>query len=306
MRLTENPHQFAKYGFGGHIVRFQNTDAVFEFVARAVDGHIAAFVLHLCGHHDGFARVDRIGNHFGIAVFGQRRNTPHPIAFDDHGIIAGEHIRQHIGVHTGCEFEQGNVRIQPVVENRLCGLLRADILQNLSVPYDGKVRIINGGKRLQALRACFPGAGAENHFPAEDDLHTACRIGGGIQEAVEEICFGVGDFAVDGLLRARDDDGFRGVLHKVGDCRGGIRHGIGAVAYDKAVVAAVVFADGIGEAQPYGGGDVRAVDIAELERVHFAEFRNARDVFEDFVGGQLRGQTVCRRFRGNRAARADH
>ena len=75
----------------------------------------------------------------------------------------------------------------------------------------------------------------------------------------------------DRFLRAGNDDGLGGILNQVGQCGGGIGHGIGAVGDHKAVVQGVVFLQGGADLQPVGGADVGAVQVHQLHGLYVAQ-----------------------------------
>ena len=102
------------------------------------------------------------------------------------------------------------------------------------------------------------GPGARDHEPPEHHHHPPAAGVQGAQDTVPQVLFGVGDLAGDGLLGAGQDDGLAGVLHQVAQGCRRIGQGVGAVAEDETVVAAVILFDGPGHVQPQGRAHVGA------------------------------------------------
>ena len=103
---------------------------------------------------------------------------------------------------------------------------------------------IDAGKCVVALGPLLLAAGSGDHFAVKDNVHPVGAVVGGEKQAVRQIGARVGIFHVDGLLGPGDHDGFGGVLNQVGQGRGGVGHGVRAVADHKAVVAVVVLLNG--------------------------------------------------------------
>ena len=148
--------------------------------------------------------------------------------------------------------------------------------------------------------------GAEDHAPAEDDVHARKLPGGGADEGVGQVELGVGGVVVDGLLRAGEHDGLVGALHQIAQCRGGIGHGVGAVADDEAVIVRVMLADGPGGLQPVRGRDVGGIKAEQVQAVHPADVPDRGHTAQKLRRRKLRCQTLGRHLRGDGSAGADH
>lgn len=101
----------------------------------------------------------------------------------------------------------------------------------------------------------------------------------------------------NGLIRALNEIAQRG---------GGIGHGIGAVAYDKAVIARVIIAQSLSDGNPVRRCDIGAVKAEEGLAVDTAERAYRGDIAQQLLRGKLRGKAVGRHFGGDGAAGAEH
>ena len=210
------------------------------------------------------------------------------------------------GAHARRQLEQKDLFIQLVAEtHRPGGAGRLDVADQPVPLHLGQVGEIDRRKGVVADGLVLFGAGARDDRPAEHHHHPAAAGVQGADDAVPQVLFGVGDLVRDGLLGAGQDDGLVRVLHQIAQGRRRIGQGVGAVAEDKAVVAAVVFLDGAGHVQPVGRAHVGAVDAAQGQGVRLAQAGQARHMGQQFPAGQDRPQALGRAYAGDGAAGGD-
>ena len=98
-RLPEDPHEFGDGGLQGHIVGFDETEGVFDFLADLVDGHVAAFLSDLGGHDNNFSHRDPFFDG-AIEVTGFiGRKSADTEGLDDDSVLVLCHIVEEAGVH---------------------------------------------------------------------------------------------------------------------------------------------------------------------------------------------------------------
>ena len=78
------------------------------------------------------------------------------------------------------------------------------------------------------------------------------------------------------------------------------------MADDEAVIARVIIAQRLRNGDPVRRGDIGAVKAEEGLAVDTAERAYRRDIAQQLLRGELRGQAVGRHFRGDSAAGAEH
>ena len=110
--------------------------------------------------------------------------------------------------------------------------------------------------------------------------------------ADHEIGSGVGTFRVYGPLGACEHDRLPGMLYQIRESRSRIGQGICSVTDDEAIIAAVLFFNGLREDQPMLGADVGAVQIQKLHGVYLAEAAGLRQKGQKLLGRQFRGKSL--------------
>ena len=255
VRLPEDPHELCQRGLRRHVVGLQQMQVVFQVEADVVDCQIAALILHLRGHYDGFSARDGGADDVKEAAALIGGKSAHAVALHDHCVVVLQKVGKQHAVRAGDHLHKPDAGIELVVEDRRRQAGRADILHQKAVLQDGERRIVDAGKRLQAGRVGLPRARAEDDAPVEDDHHAA-QVGHRHAEGVDEIRLGVRVFKQDRLLRTGQNDRLRGILDQIGKRGGGVGHRVRAVDDDKAVEFSVVFTDGVRDRQPVVGRDI--------------------------------------------------
>ena len=136
--------------------------------------------------------------------------------------------------------------------------------------------------------------GPGDDLAGKDDLH-ALRTGiRRVQNAVLQVCLGVGDLKADGLLGAGQYDGFFRVLDHIGQDRRGVRHGVRSVRDDETVVIFVRLADRADDRQPVFCLHIRAVDVKQLLDIDRDLLADLRKLLPQLGAAQPRHQSVRR------------
>ena len=91
-------------------------------------------------------------------------------------------------------------------------------------------------------------------------------------------------------MGASDDNRLGAILDEVGEGRGGIGHGIRAVADHKPIVLMIVLPDGRSNFEPVLRPDIRAVQAEKLQGIHRAETLHFRHILQNFPGSDQRGK----------------
>ena len=148
----------------------------------------------------------------------------------------------------------------------------------MSVLYGGNVGEIDAGKGIVAFCPLLLPPCPGDDLAVKNNVYimgalTACK-----EQAVREIGLCVGDLQVDGLLGAGDDDGLFRVLNQVGEGRGGVRHGICAVADHEAIVRVIMLLYGFSDEKPVLRLHIGAVDVQDLNGICVAEAGHIRDI----------------------------
>ena len=244
--------------------------------------------------------------HLQEAASGVTRNTADAEALQNEGVVVLQHVRRETGRDAGDQLEQPDPFIEPVIEYRGLGKACLDVLQKPPVLHHGKTGIVDAGECLIALGARFAGACALNDLAVEDDHDAMQMVGGGTEERVRQIDLGVGRIEADGLLRAGQDDRLFCTLNEVGERRCRIRHCVGAVADDKAVVALIMLLHSTRQRHPVFRADVGGVETEQLHTIDFAEFGDLRHEGQKLLRGEGRPQAILTDLRSDGAAGADH
>ena len=274
-------------------------------MANLIHFHVAALVRHLRRHDDDAAGLHPIAHGVEKALVAVARQAADAEALDHERAVMGLEIVKNAGVDAGDELEHEHAGVEPVVKlRRACGLLR-DVIHDLPAAQDGRLGIVDARKGVVALRAHLACARAENDLVVKDDVHAAGAVIAGIEKGVAQVLARVGVLVEDRLLRAGDDDGLGVVLNQVRQRRR-VGHRVRAVREDKAVVSVIVLAHAGRHLQPVAAVDVRAVAVHELHGVDPAQLLEFRHLGEQFLGRELRGESVGRLFGCDRAAGGDH
>ena len=306
LRLSENPHHLGIEGFAGHVVALEHQRVLLEAVAHRVDREIRALVLHLGGDDDELARRRVLFNNVQDALVLVSGQTADAEALHDEGVVFGQQVVQQPRVEAGNHLHQCHLFVEPIVEQRPVETHRRDVAHKAVVKQNAHVGVVDARKGGKALGTGLARVGAEDDPAAEDDVHPGKLSGGRTDKGVHEVQLGVGGVIVDGLLRAGEDNGLIRALHQIAQSRGGISHGVRAVADYKAVVPVVVLPDRVGDAQPVGGGHVGRVDAVQAQAVHAAEIPDCGHIAQKLRRRELGRQAVRRHLRGDGPAGADH
>ena len=215
-------------------------------------------------------------------------------------------VVENASVDAGDELEHEHAGVEPVIKARRAVNVLPDIIHELPAAQNGRLRIVDARKGVVAFRAHLACARAENDLVVKDDVHAACAVVAGVEKGVAQVLARVGVLIEDRLLRAGDDDGLGVVLDEVRERGGGIGHRVRAVREDKAVIRIVVRAHARRHLQPVAAVDVRAVAIHELHGVDAAQLLELRHLGQQLLGGELRRESVGRRFGRDRAAGGNH
>ena len=149
--------------------------------------------------------------------------------------------------------------------------LTADIAEYLAAVDEGSNRIVDAFKCTVAFSAHFSRPGAHDCFAVEYDINAVYIVLHGETQAVQQILFRVCHRRGHRLLRTSEDNRFGRILHKIGQRRCRVGHGVGAVSDDKSVVICEGGFDFQCNTRPVFGLYIGAVDVEKLTYIHFTE-----------------------------------
>ena len=250
---AKSPHGLCNQGLGGHVATFEDTGVLGVCAPNFVNTQVEPLFGDLCGHNDGFPQADPIKDSLLIGslirvVFG---HASHAKGFQNHAVIIRLEQAEDIGCEAGRELERAYAAVEFGGEDGAAlFVFMRKAAGNTIAPDDPiltdirKDGIIDAGKRIEAHGALLAGARAGNGVPAKYDADVA--------RAVIEY------------------DGLGAVLHKVGQGRGGVCHGVGSMQDNEAVVRIVIVVDHTGDFQPIYRAHVSAVDVHGLYDVKLA------------------------------------
>ena len=109
--VGQSPHHFCNDGFQRHIIGFQQAKVLLNASAHLVHGHIAAFLGHLRGHHDGFPALEAL--HLAVKLLHQGLgNAAHAKAFNHKAVIMLKEIGQKLGLCARNKLAHAHLRIK--------------------------------------------------------------------------------------------------------------------------------------------------------------------------------------------------
>ena len=239
-----------------------------DLLPDLVDLHIAALVHDLRGNDHDLALGDPLV-HLPVKHLQQLlRDAADAEALDHDAVVILKEVLHQIRLRAGDELEHHDTLVQAFdkAHRPRIGLLR-DEANDALILNRCEHRKVHTAECVIAARVGLFCPCAGNHIAVEHQHHALRRGVGGIADAVEQVLPGVGAVLADGLLRAGDDDGLVGVLDHVRQRRRGVGHRVRAVADDETVIAEIILLDRLHELDPVLRRHVRAVDIADLDRV---------------------------------------
>ena len=302
--LAQDPHQLGAHRLAGHVVGLQDGQVPLDARPHVVHGQIAALVLHLGGHHHGLARL-QAGLHGVVVVPGLvGGQAAHAEALDNQRVVALQQVLRHPAVRPRNQLHKGHPGVDRLIELGHRTGLRPDIADDPPIPDHAQKGVVDAGEGLKALAAGLPGPGAQDDLAVEhqhDPGHVRCGHG----EGVPQVLLAVGGLKADGPLGACEDDGLGTALDQVAQTRGGVGHGVRAVADHEAVVLPVAGPDGRRHAGPVLGLDVGAVQVEELGALHLADAGDIGDIAQQLLAGQLRRKAALPHLGGDGAPGAD-
>ena len=197
----------------------------------------------------------------------------------DDGLEVGrmDDVAYEVFAYAGEEAEDDDVVVEAEVGRH--GLLPVGHEDALAVVGDvdagiDEVGVVERLEGVELLGALLGGAVAAQQVPAEVDAHLGHKgtafgiLGGCYLDARDEVLLAVGAELADGQLAAGEDDGLGEVLEHIGEGRGGVGHGVGAVKHDETVVLVVAVGNDVSNGCPSGWRHVAGVDgRIELEGV---------------------------------------
>ena len=191
--------------------------------------------------------------------------------------------------------------------HRVFALMRAvkPVAHDAVVADIGDGRIVDANERVKAHGALLAGARAGNGDAAKNDRDVVRMLVERIEQALVQVELGIGKGVAHGLLRTGEHDGLRTVLDQVGERRGRVAHGVGAVQNHEAVVVGITLDNDVADTHPVARAHVGAVDVHGLHDVELAEPRDLGDALGELLTGQGGGEAVAVLGRCDGAARGD-
>ena len=304
--LGQQPHHLGDDRLNGHVMGFQETEAVLDPFAHLVNAHIAALVGDLSGQDQDFVGLVVVAQPLGKGVHQPLRDAAHAKAFHDHTVVMLKDGRDQLGAQAGSQLEQKDFGVErPAKLHRAGGPGRGDIPHQPVALHQRQRREVDRRKGVIADGLVLFGAGARDDMPAEHHHHAPAPGVQRTDHAVPQVFLGVGDLIGDGLLGACQDDGLVGVLNEVRKGRRRVGQRIGAVADDEAIVEGVILLHSPGHHEPVLGAQVGAVDAAQRQCLGAAELLQLRQVGQQLLAGKDGLEPLGRAYTGNGAARGD-
>ncbi len=287
--LAQRPHQLGHNRLGGHVAGLQHAGQFFGQAAHLVNTKVTALVLHLGGKHRNAPAGGPVGNglqHGAILAVGQ---PAHAKTFHhhstEHGLQKAEYLgpnarhqpqHKHTGVQTGVKLHRRQVG-RPGHKGDQAGIAE-----------NGRFRVIDAGKGIEAFAAHLAGTGAQNHLVVKHDLHAPRPRGTGVGKGPQQVVAGVGIPVVNGFLAAGKHNGLGWILYQIAEGRGGVGHGVGAVGDHKAVVAVVVLPHGLHHLDPVLRPHIGGIQVEQKQRFNTAKLGQFGHKVQQFAGGDGR------------------
>ena len=276
--------------------------------AHLVYAQVTALFGHLRRDNNEASRVDPVEDGAlkrSILVFGDASDAE---CLDDDGIVVALEQLEDARAHLRSQLQHKHALVERIVEMRgVCSRFVVAARSNdAAVADESELRIVYTDKRVEAHGALLAGTRSGDDHPAKDHAHVVGRIVHGIQQALVEVEFGVGEGVGHGLLRARQHDGFGAVLNQVRQGSRGVGHGVRAMQHHKAVVAVIRVHNHVANVHPVARAHVRAVDVHGLHHVDMAQVGRLGNVTQQLVAAQSRCQAATILNGGNRSARGNN
>ena len=224
---------------------------------------------------------------------------------DDHPTVV--HIQQHVEdlrVESRGELDEKHLPAQLVPQaagplHRGDGALVNGEPRAADPAHQGPVHALKGGK-VGGVGLHRPTA--QNHLPVKGHKHPRLPRGGHGQGGAQ-IVQAIGEGVLNGELGSGEHHGNGDVAHHVGQHRGGVGHGVGAVGDDHPVVLLPGLVDVGGDELPLLGLDVGGVQVENVLHRQVIAARQSPHVVGQHIPVHAGGQPLFRHTGGDGATR---